>query len=98
MLRDWIVAYDICDDKRRARVLKIMKGHGDHLQYSVFRCALDRMRLTNLKRALLEIINEWEDQVLFIHLGVVKDAPTSKRRVQAIGLPLRQRHRDAKIF
>lgn len=98
MLRDWIVAYDICDDKRRAKVFKIMKGHGDHLQYSVFRCALDRMRLTILKRSLLEVINEWEDQVLFIHLGQVKDDPASKKRVQAIGLPLRRVSQSAKIY
>lgn len=98
MLRDWIVTYDICDDKRRARVLKIMKGHGDHLQYSVFRCALNRTRLMILKRSLLEVINEWEDQVLFIHLGAVKDDPVSRKRVQAIGLPMRRRTQDVKIY
>lgn len=98
MLRDWIVTYDVSDDKRRAKVLKIMKGHGDHLQYSVFRCALDRTRLILLKQRLLDVINEWEDQVLFIHLGQVKDEPASKKRVQAIGLPLRRMSRSVKIF
>ena len=37
--RSW-ATYDICEDKRLAKVYKIMRGYGDHLQYSVFECQL----------------------------------------------------------
>ncbi len=38
MRHTYLVCYDISDDVRRSRVLKTMKGFGDHLQYSVFEC------------------------------------------------------------
>jgi len=37
----YLVYYDISDDARRGRVLKLMTGFGDHLQYSVFECQLN---------------------------------------------------------
>jgi CRISPR-associated protein Cas2 len=65
----YIVTYDITDDKRRTSVYKALRGWGDHLQYSVFRCVLsasDRVRVvTELER----LINHDEDQVLFFDLG-----------------------------
>src|SRR5437870_5051974 len=36
----YIVAYDIADPKRLQRVHRTMRGYGDPLQYSVFRCIL----------------------------------------------------------
>ena len=30
--------YDICDDRRLAKVHKTTRGFGDHLQYSIFEC------------------------------------------------------------
>ncbi len=41
MRHTYLVCYDISDDVRRSRVLKTMKGFGDHLQYSVFECQLN---------------------------------------------------------
>ena len=38
--RSYLVAYDITDEKRLARVHKLMTGWGAPLQYSVFRCEL----------------------------------------------------------
>jgi len=42
MRRLYIIMYDIADDKRLRLVFKIMRGYGDHLQYSVFRCELSK--------------------------------------------------------
>ncbi|MBP7776412.1 MAG: CRISPR-associated endonuclease Cas2 [Acidobacteria bacterium] len=41
MRNTYLVRHDISDDLRRTRVLKTMKGFGDHLQYSVFECQLN---------------------------------------------------------
>lgn len=81
----FIVSYDICEDKRLRKVYKLMRGFGDHLQYSVFQCELSKTELIELKAKLSDIINKSEDQVLFIPLG-----PPNGQHVQGIsslGLP-----------
>jgi CRISPR-associated protein Cas2 len=46
-----------------------MRGYGDPLQYSVFRCILSPSERVLLLEALTPIINHREDQVMFINLG-----------------------------
>jgi len=41
----YLVSYDICHPKRLRRVARALEGFGVRLQYSVFECALDAMRL-----------------------------------------------------
>jgi CRISPR-associated protein Cas2 len=36
----YVVTYDISDKKRLRKVFRLMRGYGDHLQLSVFRCEL----------------------------------------------------------
>jgi len=67
-----LVAYDIADVKRYRRVHKTMCGHGDPLQYSVFRCELSEMELQQLKETLWPILNFAEDRVMLVDLGPVK--------------------------
>jgi CRISPR-associated protein Cas2 len=65
----YIVTYDITDDKRRDAVYKALRGFGDHLQYSVFRCDLsDRLRVEMIA-AVHPLIDHGADQVLIIDLG-----------------------------
>jgi CRISPR-associated protein Cas2 len=67
----YIVTYDITDDRRRTAVYKSLRGYGDHLQYSVFRCDLTERRRIELVAALHELIDHTTDQVLVIDLGPV---------------------------
>ena len=69
MRSTYIVCYDIADDKRLRKVFKTMKAFGDHLQYSVFECQLTPRDLIQCRQRLSEIINNAQDQVLFIDLG-----------------------------
>ncbi len=46
----YAVAYDVSDDKERARIAKILEGFGFRVQKSVFECRLSR----NDRRALVE--------------------------------------------
>lgn len=69
MRQRYVVTYDIRNAKRLRKVFKILKGHGDHLQFSVFRCDLSRMQLVQLKMLLVEVIHAEEDQVLFVDVG-----------------------------
>lgn len=67
----YIVTYDISNDDRRNRVFAALRGHGDHLQYSVFRCDLSDVERVALGAVLHQIVEHLEDQVLFIDLGPV---------------------------
>ncbi|BCX02190.1 MAG: CRISPR-associated endoribonuclease Cas2 [Candidatus Roseilinea sp.] len=87
----YIVAYDIADDRRWRKVFKLMRGHGDRLQYSVFRCALSDRERVELMEKLSRVIKHTEDQVLFFPLGPV--GGVDEQHIHAVGLaysPVRQ--------
>ena len=67
----YIVAYDITDDKRWRKVFRLMRGYGDHLQYSVFRCELSDRERIELMEKLTDVVKHDVDQVLFFSLGPV---------------------------
>jgi CRISPR-associated protein Cas2 len=95
MLITYFVTYDICDDLRRGRVFQIMKGAGEHVQYSVFRCELTDRAKEELFSDLLPVIHQGEDQVLFIDLG-----PSTGRAatcVSSLGVPYEPPKRGATI-
>lgn len=85
MRQTYIVSYDISDDKRLRRVFKTMRGWGDHLQYSVFRCELNRRELVELRSALKAIIHHDQDQVMFVDVGPVSGR--AAKAISAIGRP-----------
>jgi CRISPR-associated protein Cas2 len=81
----YIITYDVCDDRRWRKVYKIMCGHGDHLQYSVFRCALSDKERIGLMERLTRVIKHDADQVLFFPLGPA--GGVDEQRVHEVGLP-----------
>jgi CRISPR-associated protein Cas2 len=85
MRHAFIVSYDVCDPKRLRAVFKIMKGAGEHLQLSVFRCELRDTQVVELKAKLTRVINTVEDQVLFIDIGPVDGR--GRMSITAVGKP-----------
>jgi CRISPR-associated protein Cas2 len=71
MRNRYIVTYDISHDDRRNNVFKTLRGYGDHIQYSVFRCDLSDSERVTLIAALHPLIEHAEDQILMIDLGPV---------------------------
>ena len=67
----YVVSYDVCDPKRLRGVFKTLRGYGDPLQLSVFRCELDAQELVELRSLLRKILHHGEDQVLFVNVGPV---------------------------
>src|SRR5512147_1147613 len=65
----FLVSYDICNDKRLRKVYKAMRGYGDHLQFSVFRCELSEREKAEMIAELSPLIAHDEDQVLVIDIG-----------------------------
>jgi CRISPR-associated protein Cas2 len=67
-VRHWyLVSYDIRDDKRWRAAYKLLRGHGERVQYSLFRVCLNRTEVESL-RWQLERILAAEDDLLVIHL------------------------------
>jgi len=87
----YIVSYDIAHPKRLRQVAKTCQSFGTRIQYSVFECPLDDLRLQQLKAALGELIHHEDDQVLFISLGPA-DGP-HPMRIEALGQPYTMRSR-----
>jgi CRISPR-associated protein Cas2 len=71
MRNRYIVTYDISDDDRRNRVFRVLRGCGDHIQYSVFRCDLSDQERITMIAVLHPLIEHKEDQILVIDLGPV---------------------------
>lgn len=69
MRKIYMVCYDICDDKRRNRIIRELLKFGIRTQYSVFECKLTEKEKNYLKREISKIINEKEDLVYFYPLS-----------------------------
>lgn len=87
----WIVCYDISDAGRLRRVYKTMRGYGDHLQFSVFRCLMSDAQRKQLEADLLEVLSLEADQVMFIPLG--RPEGPGERGVYTLGVALCQPER-----
>ena len=85
MRNSFLVCYDICDEKRLRKVFNVVRGYGDHLQYSVFECQLNASDLVRLKAELANVIDKKEDQVLFVDLGPAEGR--GERVITALGKP-----------
>lgn len=62
-----LVCYDIRDRKRYQRAHKVIKGYGEPVQYSIFRCRLDNRQTAELRWELSRLLTE-EDSLLVIDL------------------------------
>jgi len=63
----WLVCYDIREPARWRRAYKILKGTGERIQYSIFRCWLNQTQMQQLRWELTEVLAP-EDDVLIIPL------------------------------
>ena len=59
----YLIAYDIADPKRLARVHGVLKKQGLPLQYSVFTVVIKRKALLRLMSALTALIHTGQDDI-----------------------------------
>jgi CRISPR-associated protein Cas2 len=52
----WVISYDISNDKRRRKVVKILEGVGFRVQYSVFECDLTHKQLAAVQKRLEPLV------------------------------------------
>ena len=74
-----LLAYDVADQKRLARVAKVCEDHGVRVQYSVFECRLEEDEFTDFWLKLLEVIDEKEDRLVAYKI----DARSAKETLTA---------------
>lgn len=69
----YLCSYDVASDKegdkRRAKLFQLLLDHGEHVQFSVFLCALTRSECAQLKATAEAILHLEQDQLLLIDLG-----------------------------
>ena len=62
----YLVCFDIVDDKKRRRAVKVLLSHGVRVQKSVFECPnLSERRFLKMKSKLDDIIDHAEDTCRF---------------------------------
>ena len=91
MRNRWIVCYDICEPKRLRLVYKILRGYGDWMQLSVFRCELSDRERVVLRGLLSEVVNHDEDQVIFVDIGPAEGRGATA--IETLGKPMVERPR-----
>lgn len=74
-----VLAYDISDNRRLAKVAKVCEDYGVRVQYSVFECHLNEWQFNNLWKQILELIDEKQDRVVAYKI----DAKNAKQTVTA---------------
>lgn len=85
--RNYLVTYDISDPKRLKSIFKLLKGYGEPWQKSVFFCHLGLLKRKKLEIRLLDLIHNWQDQVLIIDLGA--DQKKVRKQISVFGRALR---------
>lgn len=73
-----------------------MLGHGQPVQYSVFRCFLTPARKVSLMSRLLEVIHCNEDQVILFELGSADSAMT--RPIEVLGTSMAEPYQGPRVY
>lgn len=89
----WVISYDVPNNKRRRQIAKILEGHGQRVQYSVFECDLDETKTARLELQLLREIDEKEDDIRFYPLN-----RADIERVRMLGKAVLRQKRDFHII
>lgn len=75
----YLIAYDIADPRRLARVADICEDYGNRVQYSLFECWLDDDGMEVIWRRLSEVIDTQEDRLVAYPI----DAGSARKRRKA---------------
>lgn len=65
----YLVAYDICDAKRRRRLLKVLEDYAYRIQFSVFEMCVDDWALAKITKWIDYVIDKDEDSVIIFELN-----------------------------
>ena len=60
----YVIAYDIGDDRRRDKVVKVLEKVGTRVNFSVFECMLTEVQYNKVYSQLEKIVVRREDKVI----------------------------------
>ncbi|WP_243137353.1 CRISPR-associated endonuclease Cas2 [Desulfofundulus thermobenzoicus] len=80
IMENYVIAYDIRDDRRRLKIYKTLKDYAIPVQYSVFECSLRREDYLILRFKLEKLIRKEEDSIVFY-----RQCPRCSGRVERLG-------------
>lgn len=66
---NYLIMYDICDNKRSNKILNILRGYCYHEQNSIFEGRLRKSQLIALKEKLNKNINKNKDYIIIYPLS-----------------------------
>ncbi|MCA9840133.1 MAG: CRISPR-associated endonuclease Cas2 [Trueperaceae bacterium] len=75
-----VIAYDTPSDKRRNKLVKLLKNYGERRQYSLFELRVSKDQLAKLKQGILKVVDEAEDTLAIYFLS-----PETLKRTFRIG-------------
>jgi CRISPR-associated protein Cas2 len=81
----YVLAYDLSDDRRRAKIARLMESLGERVQGSVFEAWLTPAELNRLVAKAKKILHEREDS---LRIYMLCAACRGKIRVEGQGKPL----------
>jgi CRISPR-associated protein Cas2 len=93
MVKRYLVSYDIADPERLRRVYGVVKTMAQRVQDSVYEALLTERELVLLEKRIADVMNQKEDQVLFIDLGAGDRETLSE--VKTLGVPWRLERRGS---
>ena len=75
-----VIAYDTPSDKRRTRLVKVLKRYGERRQFSLFEARVNRDQLAKLEQDLIRVVDEADDTLAIYFL-----TPETLKRTFRIG-------------
>lgn len=70
IVMNYIISYDIVDDKTRLKLFKILKDYGTHVQFSVFEATLNKKQYNKMLYEINQIkINKSTDSIIIYSLN-----------------------------
>ena len=78
-----IVAYDVADHKRLAKIAKIMEDYGTRVQYSVFEIYADEQIINEIMKRVSRVLDEQNDSVRIYPL-----CKSCEKKTEVLGNPV----------
>ncbi|MBK6534550.1 MAG: CRISPR-associated endonuclease Cas2 [Deltaproteobacteria bacterium] len=82
---EWMVIYDVRDPKRWRKVYKLLRGYGQRLQYSVFKCQLSDRQLQRLRWQLEQRLDAVDSLLLVGLCGTCVERVVARNRPESWG-------------
>jgi CRISPR-associated protein Cas2 len=67
-VHNFLIIYDISDDKRRKKVSDVLEGIGIRVNFSVFEVQINTVQLTTIEEELISIIQPNIDSIRIYHI------------------------------